>query len=308
MDRIVSSLHEHHFASIAIDRVAHRRSDREWVRGRLAGSARIAPVWRGRSFVHLRPSPRAAFVPARQAARLLRRGRPLVLLGLLRRRAVFALDVSDLERPERHPELRGRGAFAGLRRVGLLLGAGDAGTLAHARAMVYWHRRHRFCGVCGAATRSRDAGHLRVCSAPGCRLEHFPRTDPAVIVRVEHEDRCLLGHRTGWPRERYSVLAGFVEPGEGLEAAVTREVHEESGVVVHDVRYDSSQPWPFPASLMLGFTARALDPRLRLDRAEIDHACWVSREDLARRLGDGSLRLPPSTSIARHLIEMWRER
>src|SRR6202007_1888277 len=132
--------------------------------------------------------------------------------------------------------------------------------------------RHRFCGVCGSPTEVREAGHLRRCTNPDCATEHYPRTDPAVIMRIEHEGRVLLGRQKQWPPGMHSVLAGFVEPGESLEDAVRREVREEVGIATTDVRYHSSQPWPFPGSIMLGFSARALDDRIVVDNHEIEQA------------------------------------
>ena len=172
---------------------------------------------------------------------------------------------------------------------------------------MHWHRRHRFCGRCGAPTESRKAGHLRVCTRPACGLEHFPRTDPAVIMLVHDDEACVLGRRPGWPPGLHSTLAGFVEPGESLEEAVAREVREEAGLEVplEGIRYNSSQPWPFPASLMLGFHARAERAPLTVYEAELESVAWYSRETL-RNLEEGDdLRLPRRDSIARRLIEDW---
>ena len=186
--------------------------------------------------------------------------------------------------------------------------------LAYARAILHWHRQHRFCGVCGQPTRSEIAGHVRRCTA--CNVEHFPRTDPAVIMLVEHGDRCLLARQSRWPPGMVSTLAGFVEPGESLEEAVTREVREESAIVVGDVRYMGSQPWPFPCSIMLGFRATAVSTEIHLDREELAHAQWFTREEIARfkeidfsrfeAPEPGNWMLPPHDSIARWLIDGWR--
>jgi NAD+ diphosphatase len=182
--------------------------------------------------------------------------------------------------------------------------------------MVWWHGRHRFCGVCGGPTASADAGHVRRCAR--CDARHFPRTDPAVIVLVADAARdgdpageaCLLGSAPGWPDGMYSTLAGFVEPGESLEEAVRREVWEEAGVRVGAARYDSSQPWPFPQSLMLGFTAQA-EPgaargAVRVDGVELRDARWFTRAELDEALAAGRVRLPSPLSIARRLIDGWR--
>lgn len=191
-----------------------------------------------------------------------------------------------------------------LRETGTLLPALDVGLAVNAVALAHWHATHTHCPRCGAPTRVADAGHVRRCEADGSL--HYPRTDPAVIMAiVDDADRLLLGRQASWPEGRYSTLAGFVEPGESLEQAVRREVAEEVGVTVGQVDYLGSQAWPFPASLMLGFTGRALTSELDVDGDEIAHARWVTRDELAAALQTGELRLPPSLSIARRLIEHW---
>ena len=195
-------------------------------------------------------------------------------------------------------------AWAGLRDVGAVLGDRDAGLLTQAVAVTEWHLRHPRCPRCGAPTEAVQAGWSRRCPVDGS--EHHPRTDPAVIMAVlDDADRVLLGHNPRWPDRRYSTLAGFVEPGESLEAAVRREVAEEAGVTVGDVTYLGSQPWPFPASLMLGFLAHAVDPTIRVDAEEITDARWFSRDELLEAAATGAVLLPPRVSIARRLVEHW---
>jgi len=199
------------------------------------------------------------------------------------------------------------GRYVELRTVGGLLPAADAGLLAYGRGLIFWHQRHRFCGACGSETRSEQGGHVRRCH--DCGTHHFPRSDPAVIVLVTHDhpdhgERCLLGRSPRFIPGMYSTLAGFVEPGESLEETVARELFEEAGIEVADITYRSSQPWPFPASLMLGFRARALDDHLVIDRHELEDAAWFTRDELldpVRR----PVKLPGGDSIARHLIEDW---
>ncbi|MFF4625604.1 NAD(+) diphosphatase [Nonomuraea jabiensis] len=198
----------------------------------------------------------------------------------------------------------GEPVAAGLRQVGGLLGDRDAGLLVYAVALEAWHTTHEYCPRCGTRTDVRAGGHIRVC--PQDDSQHFPRVDPAVIMLVRDEDdRCLLARGPQWPEGRLSILAGFVEPGESLEHAVAREVAEEVGVTVVRPRYLGSQPWPFPRSLMLGFFAEAISTELTPDAEEIAEARWFSREELARALESGELRLPPPVSIARRLIETW---
>ncbi|MDX6751380.1 NAD(+) diphosphatase [Geminicoccaceae bacterium 1502E] len=216
-----------------------------------------------------------------------------VFLGIHEGAAHFAVDLPP------PPALR---RFVELRSVGLLLPTAEAGLLALARALRHWHAGHRFCGACGAPTRAVEAGHARRCDP--CDRTVFPRTDPAVIVLVTRGEHCVLGRAGRFPEGMYSTLAGFVEPGETLEECLAREVMEEVGILVERPVYRSSQPWPFPQSLMLGFRAEARSEAIRIDPEEIEDARWFSRAalaDPARR----PVRLPAEDSIARFLIEEW---
>lgn len=202
-----------------------------------------------------------------------------------------------------------RVARAGLRQVGALLGDTDSALLTHAVALANWHATHHHCPRCGALTRLAAAGHIRVCPRDGS--EHFPRVDPAVIMLVlDPAGRCLLARNQKWPRKRVSILAGFVEPGESVEQAVAREAREEVGISVGEFRYLGSQPWPMPQSLMLGFSARAVDDGrglepIRVDDDEIAEARWYGREDLRAAVEAGEILLPPPVSIAHRIIEAW---
>ena len=194
--------------------------------------------------------------------------------------------------------------WVSLREVGADLDDLEVGLLTTATALQGWHARHRHCPRCGTPTEVVQGGWVRRC--PQDRSEHYPRTDPAVIMAVvDDDDRLLLATGSGWAPGRISVLAGFVEAGETMEAAVVREVYEEVGVQVTDLAFRGDQPWPFPASLMLGFRARATTTELRLDHDEIVEAAWYTRDELAARTADGSRSLPARISIARLLIEEW---
>jgi NAD+ diphosphatase len=195
------------------------------------------------------------------------------------------------------------GEFVDLRAVPGQLGGEEASIMAHARGLMHWRTKHGFCGVCGSKCTPKSAGHVMQCT--GCQAQHFPRTDPAVIMLVFHGDRALLGHSARFPAANmYSTLAGFVEPGESLEEAVAREVFEESGVRVGKVYYHSSQPWPFPASIMLGFYAEASSVDITIDPEELVDARWFTRDQL-RNPQDHGFRLPRGDSIASRLIADW---
>lgn len=297
----------------SLDRAAPQREDPQWLERALEhADARSLPVWRNQNLVGgLETSAPTAIL---HGVEMHRHASEVVFLGLTGDAPVFAADYSELEET-RAVELLGEG-FTDLRRVGPLLSEPEAALLAYARGMLFWHRNHRYCGRCAAATKSRKGGHLRVCTNPDCRRPSFPRTDPAVIVLVEHPDddggpaRCLLGRSPHFPPGMYSTLAGFVEPGESMEQTVRREVFEESGVEVGEVRYLASQPWPFPSSLMIGFHATAASTGIRLDDDEIEDARWFTADDLLAlkaRGEDETLCLPRTDSIARYLIEVWLE-
>ncbi len=184
---------------------------------------------------------------------------------------------------------------------------GEAATWAAARAVLDWHARHRFCANCGTPTAPFRAGWGRLC--PNCATEHFPRTDPVVIMIAEHDGRALLGRQPSWPAGRYSALAGFLEPGESVEEAVRREIGEEAGVSVGPVRYIASQPWPFPSQLMIACVAQATDDAITLDRHELEDAIWVPRDAVRAVLagGPGPFIAPPPYAIAHTLLTVWAE-
>jgi NAD+ diphosphatase len=271
--------------------VGHRRSDPAWLAARWADpGTRVLVVNDGKVLVTDEPA--LVLVPPADAPPGDR-----LLLGEDGGTAYFAV-------PGPLPEPAGDDVrVADLRQVGSLLDDRDAGLLVQAVALANWHAAHPRCARCGAPTEVANAGYVRRCPADGS--EHFPRTDPAVIMAViDHNDRIVLGRQPVWPARRFSTLAGFVEPGESLEAAVRREVREEVGVEVGTVTYAGSQPWPFPSSLMAGFFAQAQTTDIVLED-EISEARWWRREELDAALAAGELLLPGSVSIARRLIEGW---
>jgi NAD+ diphosphatase len=264
------------FAGGALDRAADRRGDEAWI-----AAARNDPRARA---VLVGPG---GVVLAGETVRLAALEGDGYFLGL-------AGDGAP-----RFASAAGEGdELTGLREAAALLPHADAGLVAYAAALVHWHDMHRFCGVCGEPTDPYEAGHSRRCANGHV---HHPRTDPVVIMLVSDGDRLMLGRRPPWPAGRYSCLAGFVEPGESLEAAVAREVLEESGVVVGEVAYRLSQPWPFPLSLMLGFEARYVSGEARVVDEELEHVAWFSRDQIAA----GTPLLPPRFTIARRLIDDW---
>jgi NAD+ diphosphatase len=275
------------FSGAALDRAGEHRADARWVAERAADPNATAVIV-GDGGVLVRDG-RIARVPLEQT------GGAELLLGIDDRGPVFAADARDGE------------PLTGLRDAAATLPQADGGLVAYAAAMLGWHRRHRFCANCGHATEVKEAGHLRTC--PNCGAEHHPRTDPVVIMLVERGDDVLLGRQPRWPKGRYSALAGFVEPGETLEEAVAREVREESGIEIGTPRYVSSQPWPFPMSLMLGFIAPWSSGEPRIGDEELEDVRWFTRGELAAAVeGRGALQLPPPLAIARRLVDGWLAR
>jgi NAD+ diphosphatase len=281
-----------------LERAAHLRKDEAHIQAALANPETLfVPVWQTRSSILRQDDVVAAyFVTGAQAFANLGSS-DFVLLGEFRGQAVFAVGLSG-ERPQlTDPTID----FQDLRMLAGALPPEEAGLLAYARAMIHWRETHRFCGRCGSPTQPSDGGHVLRCSNEACRSQQFPRIDPAVIVLVTDGERALLGRQAEWPPGRYSTIAGFVEPGESLEDAVAREVREETGVEVDAVDYHSSQPWPFPSSLMLGFTAHASSTNIQRLDDELEDVRWWTRAEIA----GGAVALPITHSISFRLVEDW---
>ncbi|QYK41878.1 MAG: NAD(+) diphosphatase [Paracoccaceae bacterium] len=303
------------FGTSGLDRAAQLRGDPEALAARLA-DGRILPIWRGKPLIDR--STGLGWLEAGHPA--LTQGGPPVFLGLDEGVARFAQDISDWS-PEagaeavqagffdaseqHHPALPPEQVFAELRGMMLRLTPREGELAATAKAVLGWHRSHGFCAVCGARSEPVQGGWQRRCTA--CGANHFPRTDPVVIMLVIHGNRALMGRSPGWPQGMYSCLAGFVEPGETIEAAVRREVVEETGVTIGRVRYAASQPWPFPASLMIGCVAQALTETLTPDPAEIEDARWIGREEMVEVMAGRHSDVRPARrgAIAHALISAW---
>ncbi|WP_338039647.1 NAD(+) diphosphatase [Luteibacter jiangsuensis] len=300
---VATRARENVFAGIDIDRMSERRDDRLWVEEMEArpDSRFLVLDAEGRAFVLAESDAPQWMSPAMRAERF--GDIPSTFLGLAAGRAWFALVVDEAQ-AELFVSLTGARRMS-LREAGLILDAFDAGLFAYAKGIAHWQRQTRFCSQCGAPTLVVASGHRVQCTNPDGAHMHFPRTDAAIIVIVEDGDACLLGRQRGWPPGRYSTLAGFIEPGESLEDAVRREVREESGVEVLHATYHSSQPWPLPASLMVGFTATAKTREIHLRDDELEDARWFTVDDIVQGMASGTLGVPPPLSVSYRLIEHW---
>ncbi|MFQ6028328.1 MAG: NAD(+) diphosphatase [Dehalococcoidia bacterium] len=297
----------HVFAGNPLDRGERERRDEEWLSRKSKDPAsKILPVCSSNVLLTDGDSPELAWLDWPD---LERRGAEdnTLFLGLLNGTAYFVVDLSQQASVAEQIEATTSHRFEDTRTAGESLGVQDAGILAQARAQVNWHGRHGFCSVCGHETVIRRGGQKRECLS--CKSEHFPRTDPVIIMVVSDGDRCLLGQSRGRlaAQNRYSALAGFVDHAESIEEAVAREVMEEAGIKVKNVRYHSSQPWPFPSSLMIGCHAEAATTDIKMDPEEMTDVRWFDREEVLLALEEKSelLRLPGRIAIAHHLIKAW---
>ena len=299
----------HTFAGNPFDRGDSQRRDPAWLAAAARNPAsRYLPLAQLNVLVRDAPELRLGWLSPAEVARLNIAVAP-VFLGVLDDVAHFALDVSELGDAVHELNLDESWRFADARAAAMQLDAAETGIVAQSRAQVGWHRSHRCCSACGAPTESGRGGHVRICGV--CKAEHFPRTDPVAIMLILDGDRCLLGQSLG-PLARtgmYSALAGFIDQGESIEEAVRREIREEAGVIVGAVRYHSSQPWPFPSSLMIGCHGRALTTDISIDTSEMADVRWFSRDAVRSALAQQNpdLRVPGAIAIAHHLIKAWAE-
>ncbi len=283
------------FAGSALDRCAHLRNDTPRIESMLSSeSSRFVGVWQQRCLIF---NNQVVLLKHHEISASKIDAANTVFLGTQNDTRLFAFRFNDTQ----PPRLTNPGEFQELRNAVNVLAETDAALVAYARAMLSWQDKHRYCGVCGTKNRPSDAGFVMACQDQDCGHRSFPRLDPAIIVLVVKGEQCLLGRHKNWPEKRFSTIAGFVEPGESLEDAIRREVHEETNIRVGQCRYLASQPWPFPAALMIGFHAMGESADLHCNDAELAEARWVSREAIAAR----EVILPPATSVAYKLIEAW---
>ena len=290
------------FAGNPLDRASDRRADAAWIAAQLEHpEARALVYWNGQPLI---AGDRIAYVAADFAVRLAGTLEHVLFLGLDGEVPVFAIDLETGVDPTAD-SLAGRGTFRDLRTMAADLPGPETGILATARSLFEWRRRHRYCSVCGQPSQIADGGWKRHC--PACNAQHFPRTDPCVIMLPTYRDRCLVGRQAAWVVNRYSALAGFMEPGESIEEACAREVKEEAGLTVTAVRYHSSQPWPYPSNLMIGLICEVSHDDARPDLTELESVHWLTKSE-ARDLVDGKLEdlsAPPPFAIAHSLIRDW---
>jgi NAD+ diphosphatase len=298
------------FAGNPLDRASERRGDESWLSEKLEAPDSLAiALWNGRPFVEEvkgGEGAQIAYLTADMAKELSGGPEHLLFMGLWKDVAVFAVDLDGAADPADGP-LEGLGRFDDLRAIALTLPPTDAAILATAKSMFEWRRRHRHCAACGEISEVADGGWKRIC--PACKAEHFPRTDPVVIMLPVHGEKCLLGRQAAWPKGMFSALAGFLEPGESIEEACARELSEEAGLRATSVRYHSTQPWPYPSSLMIGLIAEVENEDAAPDQTELDEVRWFTRRE-AKTLITGSLpgvRAPGAMAIAHQLIRAWAE-
>jgi NAD+ diphosphatase len=311
------------FAGNPLDRAGERRGDESWLAEKAADPHSLAvAIWNGKPLVEdtpsssdkpvdgkapdAKPGVQIAYLRADMAKDLAATPERLLFLGLWKDIAVFAVDLEGGADPAEGP-LKGLGRFEELRSIAPRLPPPDAGILATAKSMFEWRRKHKWCSNCGQETGVTDGGWKRLCSS--CKTEHFPRTDPVAIMLALHDGKCLLGRQAAWPPGMYSALAGFIEPGETIEEGCARELMEEAGLTATAVRYHSSQPWPWPSSLMMGLMADVDSDEAAPDQTELEAVRWFTRDE-AKALIKGELEgffAPPPLAIAHQLIKAWSE-
>jgi NAD+ diphosphatase len=288
-----------------LNHLSIKRNDENWINEQLdKPETQFIPLWNEKNLFNISNNPKIVSFNKTEVKKLFSRGFDTTLLGELNNIVYFSfsLDGNDTDIENK---LADYGVFSSLRRYAALLHKDHASLLAYANALKNWHNRYLFCGICGNKTKSASAGHRLDCTNLECNNVIFPRTDPAIITIVYKDDKCLLVRQPNWQPGQYALVAGFVEPGESLESAVAREVYEETGIQITDIDYYSSQPWPFPGSIMLGFSSKAITEKITLHDNELEDAKWMTRNDIIEGLKTKTLKNPTNFSIAFRLLENW---
>lgn len=302
------------FSQMLLERGSAKRKDPTWLASQLQkNNTLLIPIWRGK---YLSDQRNLLELERRHNTldKIVDAAGEVLFLGHDQDQAVFVADLSGLSEQAVKALFEPGLVLIDFRHCLTMLDSLRVPVFGYAKALSYWHSQNQYCGNCGHKSAAFDGGHMRKCLDENCAKQQFPRTDPAVIMLIEHQDdqgqnKCLLAQHHNMPKQRVSTLAGFVDPGESLEEAVIREVFEEAGVIATDVQYIASQPWPFPSSLMLGFIAKATDPTINIDNEEIAGAQWFTAAQIRSfgNWGDAgdNYQMPSKESIARHLIELW---
>lgn len=293
------------FSTNFLDRASLKRSNEMWINDQFNnGSARIIPVSHSKILCTSIQNPRTIYLTKNDFNDVSNARELSIFLGISDKKTYFAIDIESMKSASILND-KNSGEFYDFKKLMPLLNFRDSALVAIARFMINWQSRNRYCGKCGTPTKSAEAGNLRICENTDCGQSHFPSMDPAIIVLVSFGEYCLLGRQKIWPKGMYSTIAGFVEPGESIEDAVIREVNEETGVIVEKLEYQHSQPWLFPGSLILGFTATAKGNEIKIDKNELEDARWFSRKEIKDNLKKGLLKMPGKVAIAYYLIKEW---
>ena len=296
------------FSTHFLDRASVERTDIKWIKAQLRDkSTAIIPIFESKVFCEIETRQQAVFLLFNNFKHSSINNDTFIFLGRVENRSYFAVNILASEQANTLVQQK-NAEFTEFRQVAPLLSYRDCALLSLARFMVEWHSRNTYCGKCGSKTTSHEGGNVRICTNESCKENFYPSMDPAVIVLVTSGEKCLLGSQAKWSKGLYSTIAGFVEPGESIEDAVYREVEEETGVRVEHIEYQSSQPWLFPASLMLGFYAKAIDDKIAINKNELDDVRWFTREEIRENLNKDTMKLPMKVSIAYNLIKGWYEK